>query len=91
MAWVRVFHILVAAAVLGACGATGVAVEDPHPDVQQEIWNDASRYDSTFKAGGMAGVSAEIKRCYQDATVPVTKIWALRDCGFQRSRPGTPK
>ena len=80
MALTRVLRVLLATAVLGGCTATGVAVEDPHPDVQQEIWNDASRYDTAFKAGGMAGVSAEIERCYQDATVPVTKIWALRDC-----------
>ena len=73
-------RVLIAAMALGGCTATGLAIEDPHPDVQQEVWNVASRYDSAFRSGGMAGVTQEIENCYQAATVPATKIWALRDC-----------
>ena len=80
MAFTSVIRPAVAALLLGGCTATGLAVEDPNPDIQQEVWNIASRYDTSFKAGGMAGVTQEIESCYQSATVPVTKIWALRDC-----------
>ena len=53
MALTPVLRVLLATSVQGGCTAAGLAVEDPHPDVQQEIWNDASRYDTAFKAGGM--------------------------------------
>ena len=71
----------VSAALISACTTpTGLAIEDPHPDVSTEMANIAARYQTSFNAGGMVGVIADTEACYREATGPLTKIWALRDC-----------
>lgn len=71
----------IGAALLSACtNPTGMAIEDPHPDIGTEMANIAARYQTDFNTGGMAGVVADTEICYHEATVPLTKIWALRDC-----------
>ena len=71
---------LLALATAVCSTATGLVVQDPEPDAATEISTVAFRYDQARRAGGMAGLVQSVQQCYQDATVPFTKVWALREC-----------
>jgi hypothetical protein len=59
MTLIQLNAALAATALLRGCATTGLAVEDPHPDVSREIWNVASRHDTAYRSGGMAGVAQQ--------------------------------
>lgn len=66
--------------VSGCTTPTGIVVQDPEPDAATEISTVAYRFEQARRTGGMAGVVQSVQDCYRDATVPFTKIWALREC-----------
>lgn len=53
MAPTPVIRPIVAALLLGGCTATGLAVEDPHPDIQQEVWDIARASFERFESPGI--------------------------------------
>jgi len=70
-------------AIAGALALAGCAtptVVDSHATVPVRMFNIAGRFEQDRRQGGMTGVTADIERCYASATVPVVKIYELRDC-----------
>ena len=61
-------------------GCSTLAVQDKHADVKTRLWRVASRMEMDRRQGGMAQAIADITQCYEDATVPLVKVYALRDC-----------
>ncbi len=72
--------MMMAGLTLAAAGCTSLKVADPHGSVGSRMWGVAGRFDQDFRTGGMAQVSSDIDACYRQATIPVTKMYALQDC-----------
>ena len=72
------------ACLLGAAGCAtpgvGGAVVDAHADVDTRMCAVAERFDRAYRRGGMTGVMLDVEGCYADATRPVARVFALRDC-----------
>lgn len=77
---IRALAALFILAASGCTTPTGLVVQDPQPDAATEISTVAYRFEQARRTGGMAGVVQSVQDCYREATVPFTKIWALREC-----------
>jgi len=68
------------AGALALAGCATPAVIDSHATVPVRIFNIASRFEQDRRQGGMTAVTTDIEQCYAAATLPVVKIFELRDC-----------
>ena len=63
-----------------AAGCMAPITIDPHADVATRMNTIADRFDEDRRKGGMAGVIADVEKCYASAIGRVIQVFALRDC-----------
>jgi hypothetical protein len=74
-------HRISCLVALGALALSGCgAVIDPHASAGNRMMGIAARFEEDQHRGGMSGVIDDIQNCYIAATLPVIKVYALRDC-----------